>query len=281
MPSVSRLDKACRALGLTVRLGKNLNLTRENQGNTYAAKEHLKSRLKEADVTELAKITGVPRRSINSIIEEKGVDPSLTRAENLVRGLGLELYIGPPRGDDRPVLSASIETHTQGLVRAVHAAGGDPIPPHLRGALAGEAADEPPGARPVDVVELACAAGGGAEVLSEDVIGRLWFRRDWLDEHGLDATQCAVLGVHGDSMRPTLAAGAKILINRANRQRRTNRIYVIRTDDGVIVKRLGKAGAKDWCLVSDNEDKTAWPTIAMPPQAEIIGQVVWTARTLL
>ena len=242
-------------------------------------KEHLKSCLKEANVTELAKITGVPRRSINSIIEEKGVDPSLTRAENLVRGLGLELYIGPPRGE-KPTLQGagnSIETHTQGLVRAVHEAGGDPIPPDLRGALAGANAAGPPSARPVDVVELACAAGGGAEVLSEDVIGRLWFRRDWLDGHGLDATQCVVLGVHGDSMQPTLVEGAKILINRAARERRANRIYVIRTNDGVIVKRLRKAGPKDWHLVSDN---TAWPNTTMPPQAEIIGQVVWTARTL-
>ena len=265
-------------------------------------KEHLKSRLKEANVPELAQKTGIPRRSINSIVEGKGVDPSLTRAENLVRGLGLELYIGPPRGkggkQDIPALHSagnSIETHTQGLVRAVHEAGGDPIPPDLRGALArmdagGRAAsgtkaeaeagaDAPPGARPVDVVELACAAGGGAEVLSEDVIGRLWFRRDWLEEHGLDATQCAVLGVHSDSMQPTLVDGAKILINRAARQRRTNLIYVIRTDDGVIVKRLKKAGP-GWRLVSDNKDKTTWPNITLPPQAEIIGQVVWTARIL-
>lgn len=218
----------------------------------------------------------------------RGASPSIDRAAEIAEALGLEFYIGPPRGDDRgkreiPALQSagnSIDTHTQGLVRAVHEAGGDPIPPELRVTLAGAAADEPPGARPVDVVELACAAGGGAEVLSEDVIGRLWFRRDWLDEHGLDATQCAVLGVHGDSMQPTLAAGAKILINRANRQRRTNRIYVIHTDDGVIVKRLRKAGPKDWRLVSDNKDKTAWPNITLSPEAEIIGQVVWTARTL-
>ena len=245
-------------------------------------KEHLKSLLKEANVTELAKRIDVPRRSINSIIEEKGVDPSLTRAEDLVRGLGLELYIGSPRGKEGkqniPALhsaGSSIETHTQGLVRAVHAAGGDPIPPDLRGALAGEEADEPPGARPVDVVELACAAGGGAEVLSEDVIGRLWFRRDWLDEHGLDATQCAVLGVQGDSMQPTLTDGAKILVNRAARQRQSGQIYVIRAD-GLIVKRLGR-GRKHWRLISDNPEH---PDITMPAQAEIIGQVVWTARTL-
>ena len=241
MPSVSRLDKACRALGLTVCLGKNLNIARENQENTHA-------------VSTLAAPFDPEIRKPRGGREKRGISTQ-----------------GPGHG---------IEAHTQGLVRAVHAAGGDPIPPDLRGALAGKETDEPPGARPVDVVELACAAGGGAEVLSEDAIGRVWFRRDWLDEHGLDATQCVVLGVHGDSMQPTLVEGAKILINRAARERRTNRIYVMRTDAGVIVKRLSKAGPKDWRLVSDNIDKTAWPNITMPLQAEIIGQVVWTARTL-
>ena len=222
----------------------------------------------------------------------RGSIPSVSRLDKACRALGLKFHLGENQitkaeklslTEDQAKTDKTIETHTQGLVRAVHAAGGDPIPADLRGALAyreaGETAAEPPGARPVDVVELACAAGGGAEVLSEDVIGRLWFRRDWLDEHGLNATQCAVLGVCGDSMQPTLADGAKILVNRASRQRRTNRIYVIRTDDGVIVKRLSKAG-RNWRLVSDNADKAAWPNITLPARAEIIGQVVWTARTL-
>ena len=161
-------------------------------------------------------------------------------------------------------------------MRAVHQAGGDPIPSDLREILLADDADNQPGARPVDVVELACAAGSGATILNEEVMGRLWFRRAWLDERGLDPTQCIVMGVHGESMQPTLMDGAKILINRASKTRRPDRIFVIRTDDGLVVKRLGQNGA-DWRLISDHP---AWPDTALSTDAEIIGQVIWTARTL-
>ena len=61
-----------------------------------------------------------------------------------------------------------------------------------------------PETQPVAVVEFACAAGGGAQDLSEDVSGQVWFRRGWLDGHGLNGSRCAVIGVAGDSMEPTL-----------------------------------------------------------------------------
>ena len=56
-------------------------------------------------------------------------------------------------------------------------------------------------------------------------------------------------------------------------------IYVVRTDDGLIVKRAGKSRAGNWQLVSDNSDKKEWPTLRWPADAELIGEVKWTART--
>ena len=38
--------------------------------------------------------------------------------------------------------------------------------------------DVVPAIRPVEVVELAAAAGGGTDVYDETVVGKLWFRRD-------------------------------------------------------------------------------------------------------
>ncbi len=92
------------------------------------------------------------------------------------------------------------------------------------------AEERAPGARPVDVRELDAAAGTGATDLDETVTGRLWFQRDWLDRHGLDATQCVIIGVHGDSMEPTLPRGCSILVNRTGRRRRVGRVYVLRTE---------------------------------------------------
>ena len=149
------------------------------------------------------------------------------------------------------------------------------------GALAVAAAgddEDVPGARRIDIVEYEAAAGGGAEATEERVVGTLIFRRDWLDRHGLDATQCTVIAVRGDSMEPTLWEGASILVNRGRAEWRRGGIFVIRTSDGLVVKRAGESEAGEQVLVSDNPEHRMIPC---PGDAEIVGQVVWTARTLI
>ena len=131
----------------------------------------------------------------------------------------------------------------------------------------------------VGVWAVAGAAGGGAVVEEERMVGRLKFRRDWLDRHGLDARQCRVIKVMGESMEPTLVDGCSILINSASKRRRVGRIYVVRTDDGLIVKRAGKDRTGAWQLVSDNPNKETWPTLPWPLDAPLIGEIKWSAHT--
>ena len=132
----------------------------------------------------------------------------------------------------------------------------------------------------IGLSEFATAAGGGAVVDDEQITGRLKFHRAWLDKHGLIARECRVIQVLGQSMEPTLADGGSILVNQASRRRRAGRIYVVRTEDGLIVKRAGKSRVGAWQLVSDNPDKETWPTRPWPATADVVGEVVWTARTL-
>ena len=103
------------------------------------------------------------------------------------------------------------------------------------------------------------AAGGGGAVYDERVTGRVKFRRAWLARHGLAAQNCRVIHVIGESMEPTLVDGCSILVNHASRQRRIGHIYVVRTEDGLIVKRAGKDLSGVWQLVSDNPDTRTWP----------------------
>ena len=131
----------------------------------------------------------------------------------------------------------------------------------------------------VGVWAVAGAAGGGAVVEDERMVGRLKFRRDWLNRHGLDARQCRVIKVMGESMEPTLVDGCSILMNTASKRRRVGRIHVVRTEDGLIVKRAGKDRTGGWQLVSDNPNKQTWPTLPWPPDAPVIGEVKWSART--
>lgn len=131
----------------------------------------------------------------------------------------------------------------------------------------------------VAMMELPTAAGHGALVDFEEITGQVAFQRSWLTRHGLPVDECVVIRVAGESMEPTLPDGGAILVDRSRRRRRAGRIFVVRTEDGLIVKRLGKSTTGAWQLVSDHPDKTAWPTRPWPAAAEVIGEVKWAART--
>ena len=133
----------------------------------------------------------------------------------------------------------------------------------------------------IGVAPIAPAAGSGAVVDDERITTGLKFRRDWLRKHGLNARDCCVVRVMGESMEPTLVDGASILVNLARQRRRVGHIYVVRTEDGLIVKRAGKDAAGAWQLVSDNPDQQAWPPRPWPPDAPMIGEVKWTGRTFV
>ena len=253
---------------------------------------------------------GLPQDTIRRVLD--GHTPSATKLSQICAALGLEFYVGPPRArsdtGDAPVLTAGavrdLEASARTLNRVVVNAGGDPIPDDLWPALAAErgvvraqaqeepaagvagtdalavaAANEddlPPGARAMAAREVEAAAGGGAVALDEaPEKGRVFFRRDWLDRHGIDTTQCVVIGVRGESMEPTLPDGCSILVDRSRTRRRDGGIFVIDTEDGLIVKRLGKTGRR-WLLVSDHP---AWEPAPWPREAEVIGEVRWASRT--
>ena len=156
----------------------------------------------------------------------------------------------------------------------------------LTAATAGQSLDDPRARAAafddgdyVGVSELASAAGDGAVVDHERVTGRIKFRRAWLARHGLVARHCRVIQVSGESMEPTLVDGCAILVNHASRRRRVGHLFVVRTDDGLVVKRAGRHASGAWQLVSDNPNKHVWPTRPWPPDAVVVGEVKWAART--
>lgn len=133
-----------------------------------------------------------------------------------------------------------------------------------------------PGIRWVEVRGLAAAAGGGATVLGEEIEGYLAFRREWLASRGIDPTQCVVIDVMGDSMEPTLPEGSAILVDRGQRRRRDGGVYVLRGEDGLLVKRAIRH-RQGWVMASDNPAHAPSP---WQPDAEVIGEVRWMARSI-
>lgn len=133
------------------------------------------------------------------------------------------------------------------------------------------------GARCVLVWDAENAVGEGSLFDREAAVGCLSFRRRWLERHGLDPARCAVISVRGESMEPTLPEGCSILIDRAQLRRRAGRIFAVRADSRLLVKRAGKDSEGRWRLVSDHP---AWAPVPWPSDAQIVGEVRWAARML-
>ena len=72
-------------------------------------------------------------------------------------------------------------------------------------------------------------------------------------------------------MEPTLPDGCSILVDRASVEWKPPHILLLRTGEGLVVKRAAdEAGAR--IMQSDNPD---WPDAPLPEGAKIIGRVRW------
>ncbi len=274
-PKAGRLAEICRALGLEFYIGP----PRAGRGGAESSDP-------PAPISQPAVPAAALPREVADLLD---LPPEASAAE-IVAAIEARSVGGFDATALEERIAAVVRAETEGLRREATAAQ-DAQTETLAATLRAELADatalahagpggdtRPSKARPVDVIELAVAAGGGAEALTEEIVGRLWFRRDWLDGHGLDASSCAVIGVRGESMEPTLMDGAKILVDRAHTRLLPGSIYVIRASEGLVVKRLEADAAGALRMVSDHP---AWDDLPLPDDAEIVGRVVWTARTLV
>ena len=134
-----------------------------------------------------------------------------------------------------------------------------------------------PGISPVPLVQKAAiAAGAGGSVDGEYLLSYVPFRDDWLRRHGLNPERCRVIEVVGDSMEPTIENGAVILVDFQRTTRRRDKVFAVRYADGPVVKRL-RHDKDGWWLDSDN---VMYPSMPWLRDAAVLGQVMWTGRTL-
>lgn len=130
--------------------------------------------------------------------------------------------------------------------------------------------------RRVQRLDVAVAAGTGASAVDGRTLAELGFSDGWLRRlkpvGRLD--RLSLIEVAGDSMRPTLAPGDEILVDRDDTMRRDG-VFVLRLDDTLVVKRLVRDGGR-LRVVSDN------PHADPPPQQGyvVIGRVLWAGRRL-
>lgn len=135
----------------------------------------------------------------------------------------------------------------------------------------------------VPLIAAEVAAGQGREVYSEQAIAMLAFRKDWLNtELRVKAGNLAAMTVQGESMEPTFSDGDVVLVDRSATDPAREGVYVLRMDNGLLVKRLqllpdGQVEAR-----SDHQAYKPftfdWP--APPHRLAIIGRVVWVGHKL-
>lgn len=226
----------------------------------------LASAIRDATVNGASSASGVPRRSVQSILE--GSTPSVDRAQKIATALGLEFYIGKPRtaeSENRPA-------QTQ------------------RGAAPGTLLD------PASVRDLVLGARYLMSVLvsfnvadglawgppDEDglhAIGDGWFKMDWMARQGTNAAHCGATEMHGREMEPTILDGSAILVDRDRRQPVSTGIFMIKggfppRSDAPLVRRLRRSG-DGWSMYGDHP---LCPAERLPHGAVVVGQVVWSAR---
>ena len=216
---------------------------------------------------------GLPENAFRTVLG--GHEPKVGRLAEICELLGLEFYVGPPRGDSdsagaeetaaeepepaaeappawavelRAGLQSLREEIRQEIRQEVAELLGRPEPPISEDV---EEADERNLARRYPNVRL--AAGAGAIPDREDLVEPLSLPSDWLQAHGLNIRHVCLVNVWGDSMVPTLNDGDGVFVNLARTQPRSGRIYALRTTDGTVVKRLRKRQGQ-WWAVSDNPE---------------------------
>ncbi len=132
----------------------------------------------------------------------------------------------------------------------------------------------------MSIREIESSTGAEASADNDGVRTTLQFSVRWLRERGLRPSSCRMIRMRGESMEPTLPNGSVILVDLATEHPKAGRIFVIRTGDGLIVKRLARNTKVGWMLESDHPQRSLWPTQPWPEDGEIVGEVRWVGRSL-
>lgn len=118
--------------------------------------------------------------------------------------------------------------------------------------------------------DVHAAAGSGELVFEESDDLRTAISRAALPAWARPATLICIRAT-GESMVPTVRDGDLLVIDRAHTEPLPNKLFVARTSDGLVVKRLQRANRR-WHFVSDNPRHLPRPVGA---DDSLTGRVAW------
>ena len=134
----------------------------------------------------------------------------------------------------------------------------------------------------VNRYDIQVSAGHGALAVSEDVVGSMAFKKDWIKKSGLNPKNLALVDVVGDSMEKILREGDLVLIDLSQVRIVSGKAYVIRIGEELLVKYLQHLPGGRIQVVSENS--IGYPPFTVNEEDVgtalfIIGRVVASAHT--
>lgn len=124
---------------------------------------------------------------------------------------------------------------------------------------------------PLPRLDIQASAGPGAYADSDLVLGVDAVDARLARALKLQPGRAGLITVRGDSMEPQLNEGDQLIVDTADqRPSRLGRVYVIRIEGALLVKRV-RAGKEGLVAVSDNPEAEPVPA----GEIEVIGRVAW------
>lgn len=128
----------------------------------------------------------------------------------------------------------------------------------------------------VPLREATGSMGGGSTETGTRTVTYLSFRTEWIRAKG-NPGYMSVIRAFGDSMAPTISDGCVVLIDESRRQFVANKVYYIRHNGQMYIKRLA-GNANDIRIVSDQDQSGV--SVRADDDFEIIGRCIWMARDI-
>lgn len=135
----------------------------------------------------------------------------------------------------------------------------------------------------VDKAEARPSAGGGSLQTSDRPEERYAFRLDWVLQKTHSSEGLRIMEVMGRSMEQTLHNGDLVLVNERDKHLVEDRVYVVRFNDEIYVKRFARTPGR-YHFRGDNRE-LSYQDITIDPQDEalnweVIGRVIWAGKEL-
>ncbi len=132
----------------------------------------------------------------------------------------------------------------------------------------------------VPLYDIQVSAGVGVENYLDYAPKYLAFRKDWLKQKVKGNTDKLVLvNVYGDSMEPTLSEDDILLVDLSQNTPRNGKVFVIRVDNQLLVKRFEVQINGNIALKSDNPRYNS-QLLPKDDSVSIIGMAVWAGGSI-